>query len=292
MTALITAPGVYSTITPSQYFAEICPAPAITNSLIGSLVNQTARHAWARHPQLGQPVEQKKSTATQYKGSLVHRLSLGKGSDFALSPYDEFRSNEAKAWRDGMLARDIIPVKQKDYDEAASMAEIAEKAIEIAVDGEEYETEVVFAWIEETPSGPVWARAMADIWVPSLKLIVDLKTCADASDDKVDSSFTRYGYGRQSTWYPRGMDKIHDAPGETRFMDLFIETEYPYCTRTADASEGMRTGCEQEIERAVALWGECLYSDNWPGYEHRRVSPKPWQIGSWLADGIEVDIEV
>lgn len=291
MSNLIENPGIYPNITTSEYFSDPTPSPAISNHLIGKIVDKTAKHAWASHPKLGQLPEQKKSTVATYRGSLVHRLALGKGQDFAISPYDEFRTNEAKAWKQSALDRDIIPVKQKDYDAAKAMADIAEQAIEEVVEGNEYETEVVFAWVEETPHGPVWAKGMADIWCPALQLIVDLKTCVSASDKSVDGAFSKYGYGRQSTWYPRGFDAILGTPGETRFKDLFIETDYPYCTRTANGSEGYKSGATQEIETALNIWGECLKTGEWPGYDHRVVTPKPWDVQQWLAQGYDVEVE-
>jgi hypothetical protein len=291
VTTLITAPGIYPNLTPDQYHAEPCPAPALSNHVIGILTERTPKHAWAAHPQLGQRPDDRKATAATYRGSLVHRLALGKGSDFALSPYDEYRTNEAKAWRDSTIASGVIPVKEKDYVVAEAMAKIAEDAIEAAVEGEEYETEVVIAWQEETTFGPVWMRGMMDIWVPSLNRIVDLKTCISAADDKVDSLFSRYGYGRQSTFYPRGVEAILGCPGEVQFVDLFVETEYPHCTRTANSSEGMRAGCESEIERAIQTWGQCLYTDDWPGYEHRTVAPSTWKIREWTEAGIDAETD-
>jgi hypothetical protein len=285
----IQSPGIYADMSCDEYFADPCPEPSTSNSINGVLLNRTPKHAWAAHPRLGQRPDDRRETAAKYRGSLVHRLALGKGSDFSISPYDEFRTSEAKAWKKEVTDRGAIPVKQKDYDTAKAMAVIAESAIEDAVEGHEYETEVVFAWQEDTPSGKIWCRGMADIWVPEMQLIVDLKTCISASDDSVDRSFNNYGYARQGTFYPRGFDAINGTPNETRFLNLFVESEYPYCTRTADPSEGMQHGSDGEVDKALRMWGKCLSTGEWPGYSHRRVSPKPWTVQQWMLDGIDME---
>lgn len=285
---MIDKPGFYPDLSCDAYFADPCPEPSANSTVIRALTELTPRHAHALHPKLGQRPDDRKSTAAQYKGSVVHRLALGKGSDFAISPYDEYRTNEAKAWRDTTTAKGVIPIKQKDYDAAVTMAEIAEAAIEEAVGGEEYETEVVVIWQE---ANGIWCRAMLDVWCPARKLIVDLKTCASASDDSVDRSMMGYGYARQGAWYKRGVETALHAPGEVQFLNLFVETGYPHCARTAQPSAGQMAGCEQEIERALAIWSECLRDNAWPGYGHRVTTPKPWDVQRWIAMGIDVDPE-
>lgn len=282
----------YDQLTPEEYFADPTPKPAINNSIIGILTHKTPLHAWAAHPKLGQRPEDRKSTAATYRGSLVHRLSLGRGDEYAISLYDDYRTKEAREWRDDHVARNVIPVKQKDFDAAQAMADIARKEIERLTEGREYQTEIIMCWKEQTEHGDIWARGMADVYCPSLDLIVDVKTCASASDDAVDHAMTKYGYARQGVWYPRGIDAINGTPGRTRFVDLFVEQDYPFCSRPVYASEGMATGSTAEIERACATWAKCLHSDEWPGYADRTVTPKPWKVQEWMAAGIDVDLEV
>ncbi len=98
--SLITKPGFYPEITPDEYFAEPCPAPALTNSGIGTLLRYCPAKFAYQHPAIGQPAEERADTAARYMGSLVHRLALDKGDDYVISPFVEYRTKEAKAWRD------------------------------------------------------------------------------------------------------------------------------------------------------------------------------------------------
>ena len=271
--SLITAPGLYPDITPDEYFAEPCPSPALTNSVITILTNKSPAHARHAHPALNHGRSSGGSTPAQKLGSLVHRLALDKGQDVIVSPFDEYRTKEAKEWRDSQPANCLI-VKQKELDQAEAMAVIVRSQIIEACQGLEYQTEVVFAWLEDG----VWCRGMLDVYCPSLGLALDVKTCADASDMAVDKSFAK-GYARQQAWYQRGLSAITDDA--TAFKFLFIETSEPLVSRQAEASEGLRTGADMECQRALDLFKKCLASNEWPGYEKRIVQPTSWQVREW-----------
>ena len=270
---LITAPGLYPSIAPEEYFSEPCPAPALTNSLISILTNKSPAHARHAHPSLNPSYDPKKSSRAMSRGSLVHRLALDKGQEIIVSPYDEFRTKESKEWRDGQPSGCLI-VKQAELETAEAMASVIRRQIEEACQGEPYETEVVFAWLE----GDVWCRGMLDVWCPSLNLALDPKTCADASDHAVDRVFAK-GYARQQSWYQRGLSAINGESPQFKF--LFVEGDEPHVSRVASASEGLRSGSDMECDRALSLFGKCLASGEWPGYENRIVQPTSWQVREW-----------
>lgn len=279
---LIREPGFYPDITCDQYFAEPCPAPALTNSGIKLLAPAGAAPAKFahHHPAIGQPAEEVRETASQYRGKLVHRLALGKGADYAVSPHEEYRSKEAKAWKAEQEEAGIIPVRPAMMEDAKQMASVITARIEAAVDGHPYETEVVIAWIEEMSQGPVWCRGMLDVWCPSLMLALDVKTCKDASDEAITRQFAN-GYATQHCWYKRGLEKLTAEHGRVRFGFLFVEDEPPFLSRPAVATEGFRHGAELEVKRALAIFSDCLSRGEWPGYEAATVSPPPWLINRW-----------
>lgn len=301
--ALITAPGIFENITPSQYFSEPCPAPALTSSTISIMRAECAAKAAHAHPAIDQPVDERAKELEKYLvgsgvgkpaqalGGVVHRLSLGKGADYEVGPYEEYRSGEAKAWRDGLIAQGIIPLKQKQFDQASAMAAVMEAALDEACGEHEYMTELVIAWQEETPHGPIWLRGMLDAYCPALNLILDVKTAASISDDAIDGCFNRWGYARQSAFYRRGIDAILGKPGESRFDFLFVENEAPWLNRTVDTSEGFTTGATMEIEQSINLWGECLATGVFSGYGNRTVSPTSWKVKMWMEEGFEVEVE-
>jgi len=281
---LIVTPGFYPSITCAEYFAEPCPAPALTNSGIQLLIPAGAAPAKFahHHPAIGEPPEATKDTIASYRGKLVHRLALGKGVEYVVSPHDRYQSDEAKAWKADVEESGRMPVKKAVLDEAEAMAAIVRDRIDKACRGEPYETEVVIAWQEMMSSGLVWCRAMLDVWCPSLLLGLDVKTCDDASDDSLQRKFAN-GYGIQNAWYKRGIEALTQEHGRSQFRFLFIESEAPYLWRAASATEGFRYAGERECKRALAIFADCLSRNDWPGYEEVKVPPPSWLVSRWDA---------
>lgn len=273
---LITSPGFHPPVTPDQYFAEPCPAPALTNSGIGTLLHYCPAKFAHEHPAIGQPEEARADTAATYMGSLVHRLALDKGSDYRVSPHDEYRTNEAKDWKRECIADGCIPVKAKDFDAASAMAERIREQIVAETQGHPYETEVVAAWQHRGR----WCRIMLDVWCPSLLLARDVKTIISADDLSIDRAFAR-GYGRQEAWYRAGIERLTGNTGRVDFGFLFVEKEAPWLARSASSTEAMRTGCSMECDRAFEIFDACMTAGEWPGYPPRKVHPTAWQVREW-----------
>lgn len=276
MAAQITKPGFYPELSCDDYFSEPCPAPALTNSGIKQLLGKCPAYFHHCHPALGNKPKDF-STAAMSRGSLVHRLALGKGDDYAISPFDEYRSAAAKEWKSIVEGAGQVPVKQKDFDQAEAMASVMRERIEEACEGKPYQTEVVIAWQEQMSSGPVWCRGMLDVWCPDLLLALDVKTCASAADHAVQKAFAG-GYATQDAWYRRGLEKLTAEHGRVAFKFLFVESDDPHLARTATAREAFRHGAQFECDRALAIFADCLSSGQWPGYGDLAVEPPAW----WL----------
>src|SRR4051794_9237407 len=75
---LIEKPGFYPAIAPEQYFAEPCPEPALSNSGISILLNETPEEFAYAHPAIGQPPEETLATIAKRRGDVLHQLVLGK----------------------------------------------------------------------------------------------------------------------------------------------------------------------------------------------------------------------
>lgn len=282
--SIIAKPGFYPDVICDEYFAEPCPAPALTNSGIRMLIPAGAAPAKFahQHPAIGEPPEQTKDTIASYRGKLVHRLALDKGQDYVVSPHDRYQSEEAKAWKKATEDAGLMPVKRAALAEAEAMAAIVRERIQAACQGNDYQTEVVIAWQEQTSSGPIWARAMLDVWCPALMLALDVKTCDDASDDSLQRKFAN-GYAVQDCWYRRGVETLTKEHGRATFRFLFVESDEPHLARMATATEGFRTAAKFECERAIAIFADCLSRNEWPGYDPATVPPPNWLLNRWDA---------
>lgn len=279
---LISKPGFYPDITCEQYFAEPCPAPALTNSGI-QLLNSSCPAKFAHnHPAIGQPEEERAGSSAMRLGSLVHRLALGKGDEYAISPHDAYRSTEAKAWKAEVEASGRVPIKQAEFDQASEMADWIKAAIEAETRGSDYQTEVVIAWKIPVNGFDIWCRAMVDVWCPALNLAIDVKTCRDASDQAINRAFAN-GYANQRAFYGDGLEALVDSAARPTFGFLFVENEAPWLSRYAEPSEAFTHEARAGIGRAARVFARCLQAGEWPGYQPLTAQPPAWWLGQ-MAD--------
>ena len=172
---------------------------------------------------------EKAPTSAMQLGSCVHLIALEPEKlceEFAVSPYDSFRSKEAREWKEGMLADGKIVLTEKEYAEAIRIAESAQGCISRALQGSAYavEQEVHGEFNEVQLCG------LIDIVPESGDCLWDLKTCSSIGDERALSrTIFDNGYHVQAALYAdlwafkekRGME----PPG---FGFVFVETSFPY----------------------------------------------------------------
>ncbi len=265
-------------ITPEQYFAECCPAPALTNSGMDALLNKTPADFAHAHPALNADPEVRKASLAMRLGDVTHQLALGKGKGYAIIDHPDFKSKAAKEARDAAIADKLTPITAPKFAEAEKMADILRARIRAEIDayavkcGQEpglpYETELVFTWQEQGPHGPIWCRGMLDVWCEPLMLALDPKITPRLYGENVKYHMENMGWDRQGAWYQRGLETIFpEEAGRVRFADLMVNPEPPYVFRAVEIGEAWRTSIQPDIDFAVNLFGKCLHENHWPGYE-------------------------
>lgn len=277
---MITVPGLYFDMACDDYFADPLPAPSLSNSGIGILLNKSPLHFAVQHPRLMGGEEARKSSTAQHRGSVVHRLALGAGKDYVVIDAPDFKTKDARLQRDAAEEAGLCPITAPKFDEAQEQAKLLRPHLEEVLQGEPFLSEVVIAWTVETPHGTIWCRGMIDAWCPSLLTAVDLKTTTNASPKAVARLMADKGYDTQAAWYSRGLGHLLDRPGEIRFVTLFSENDTPHATHPVVIDEAWRTSAWDLCEEAVGVFARCLKADEWPGYPRNPVllSPPDWLI--------------
>jgi hypothetical protein len=263
-------------IPPDEYHLR----DGLSSSIATTLITRSPLHAWSQHPMYG--ARGKTPTDEMDFGSVVHALSLGAGKRFAVLPFDDFRTNAAKASRDNARAEGLIPIKHASFsraqDVAAKVIAGLREVAGIVLDGE---SELGFEWDEPSPSGPVLCRAMMDHVFLDRGLIVDLKIVSSAAPASVERSAENFGYAIQAAAYTRALTAI--APhlaGRVRFLFAFCEAEFPYAMNVTEPDGMFREIGERRWERAVHAWGKCVVTNSWPAYGTgiNTLSPPPWAL--------------
>jgi len=245
------------------------------------LLEETPLDFAFNHPQLNPDALQKVlETVAARRGDVVHQLALGKGRGFAIGDYADWRTKEAKAFRDAAVAAGKVPIKLKDFEEAEVMADVVKERIEEAVDGSPYETEVAFLYQEMTPSGPVWVRGLMDVWCEEKLLILDPKITGQLYDSTIGRHVLNMGWDRQAALYPHAVGQIlgDQAAGRVRFRELMVKPEAPYTSRVVKLDKAWHWSALKQCERAMHVFAECLYAGRWPGFEEEATIELPvWE---------------
>ena len=250
---MITIPGLYPDL---AYHSPIrhTPTRALTYSGIKILVTETPENFIAPRT--------KKSEAMNF-GSIVHALALDKGDKFQISPYSDYKTKDAREWRDEVIEQGDIPIKPADYAEAADMAKVIKRKIHVALDGAKYQTEVPFFWQE----GETWCSGMADVWCEERSMVIDPKVTSRIHGEIARAHIYNQGWHLQSAWYRRGLEAIMpERAGRLVFANLLISPDEPYTSRLISVSEAWRHIGERECLRALRLFDQCMATDTWPGY--------------------------
>lgn len=119
-------------------------------------------------------------------------------------------------------------------------------------------------------------KCRADYYVKRLRMVADLKSCQDASEEAFRKDVAKYRYMVQDALYRAGFE----AAGEPiqHFVFLAVEKAPPYAVAVYSLdAEGVGKGYSL-ARRDMATMAECLNKDEWPGYPPgiRTISLPPW----------------
>lgn len=233
--------------------------PHFSSSVAKTLIAQSALHA--------KSAVGKKPTKGMDRGSIIHRISLGKGKDYEPLDYADWRTKDAKADRDKARAAGKVPVLKCDLEEYTVAAEkvvanLADRGI--VLDGE---SELAIEWTEETPHGPVLCKGMLDHCWRSIGLILDLKITENAAPSAVERTAENLGYAIQWAAYTRALAALDpDLVGRIGFAFAFCEPDDPWAINVTEPDGVFQQLGTQRWLRAVSTWAECQKNNRWPGY--------------------------
>ena len=127
-------------------------------------------------------------------------------------------------------------------------------------------------------------------WMPAVLLpkggfaYPDVKTTeASASPQAWGRLLFNMGYDFQDAFYRRGLRKLGISE-EAYLLFVAVEIEPPHPIATHRCGMAAAALADQKVESAIALWGHCLKTGQWPGYGRETAwhDPKPWAEEEWL----------
>lgn len=244
--------------------------PAVNKSTLWELRRSPAHYKWAlEHPRADSP-------ALRF-GRELHMAILQPEEfteQYAVVPEMDRRTKEGRERWDRFCAaldgREAI--SQQDYDTIMAMYDAVWNTQDAAdlLDG--CKTELPVFWTDDATG--MECKCRMDAVKPGV--VVDLKTCADASTGAFLKDALRYGYDVQAAHYLRGYRTLYDAPG--RFVFVAVEKTPPYAVNVITASDGFVDRGTWTLISLMDKLKECKQIDKWPGYGANELVLPEWAM--------------
>ena len=247
-------PGVYSGIPADQYHAG--------EGINVSSLKLLADEGGPARVRYGQRTETKALTF----GRLIHAAIL-EADTFGESYYPvalATLNENHKAYQAAALqaaGREIV--RQADYDEALRIRDgVMRNPVARDMLAPGHLTEQSFYWIDQETG--VLCRGRADGMRPDYRVLFDLKSTADATEDGFNKSVEDYRYYWQDAWYQAGWAEAAGWKPEA-FIFLAVEKERPYLTAAYEIDGDRRAEGLAEARVQLRRYAEFLAADEWPG---------------------------
>lgn len=175
-----------------------------------------------------------------------------------------FASKEGKAWREANAGREPVDARQM----AAALAQAAalRRLPDVAALLSDGYGEASAFWIDETTGElckcrPDWVSPAGDGVV-----LLDGKTCQNASPDGFGRAIWNFGYWMQAAWYADGFEK---ATGQRvhGFVFSAVESDWPHAAAAYMLGDDVMDRARAENRRLLDLYAECKRTGVWPGYQ-------------------------
>lgn len=174
------------------------------------------------------------------------------------------RTKEGKAWAAENAGREQVDSSQMAA--AQAQADAVRRLPEVAALLSEGMPEASAFWLDE-PTGelckcrPDWTSPAGDGVI-----LVDGKTCQDASPDGFGRSIWNYCYHLQAAWYSDGYER---ATGQKvhGFVFAAVESSWPHAAAAYMLGDDVLERAREENRRLLDLYAECRRTGTWPGYQ-------------------------
>jgi len=285
-------PGSYDGLSMEEYLSM----PAANASLLLTLLDRCPRAAW--HDSWMNPRRSvEESTPAQSVGTLAHALFL-EGSRAKLrvinpNDYptkssgnipDGWTNKDIRAARDDALAAGEIPVFPSVANDVERMVEEARSYLETVRQSEPAvyalfapgggKSEVTIVWEEDGCLFRIRPDRLA------VGLCGDMKTTKTTAEPEKWGRTQLFGMGyyAAAAFYRRGI--LAATGNKVDSVYLAQEQDAPFlCSLIGLDPAACQLG-DRKIERAMAIWKQCMRSGAWPGYPNRVAYPEApqWEM--------------
>ena len=218
-------------------------------------------------------------------GQVVHKLLLQPETfddDFAVAPNIDRRTKDGKeAYNAFLTASEGKSIVTADmYETAQSMAQRAlqEPFVAKLLNGQK---EVPFFWTDEDTGIDCKCRLDCLSEIGENLIIVDYKSCTDASNDGFIRDAIKYGYHFQSAMYSDGVEKYLGR--KPLFVFIVQEKTEPFSLNILQAEDAFVTYGRDLFREYIGIYKYCMETGNWYGLLGRDGIINTLSLPSWAA---------
>lgn len=260
------APGIHESVPFATYRADDIKQTDDKHSVIGKAVSKSLIVDFMDDPAAWKASPPKISTKAMRAGSLLDCLLTTPGemkSRYVVSPYDSFRTNEAKAWRVEMEESGAEVVTQDQIDLAHAQVDriMSHPSAAKLLKGSRRQV----AFRHKTKYG-FDAKGLIDIEPEDTETLVDLKNCEPRALESL-RSLQRYmmewDHHIQAGSYCEGYS-IASGAERTKFKFIYITSVKPLRVAVIELPMAAILFGADQYRAGMAKFAECLESDRWP----------------------------
>lgn len=241
-------------------------------------LRKTPRHFFAK--QLDPMAPHGDPTPAMVAGTLAHCALLEPREltkRYAIKPegYDG-RTKEGKAWK-ATVSPGVEIIEEAQLITAQRQSDAVRELPEIASLMKTGGPEVSCFWLDDETGElckcrPDWVTPAG----PGV-IIMDLKTCPDASPFAFARKVADMAYHLQAAWYADGYEK---ASGRRvlGFVFAAVESEYPHAAAAYMLDDDAMARAREENAELLRLYARCKAANDWPGYPS---TIQPLSLPSW-----------
>lgn len=232
-----------------------------------------------------------RTTPAMRLGRLIHAAILEPDrfkKNMVVSPDFNRRTKVGKEserrWLEERLQSDII-VTQKDYDTILAVVErVYDHPVARGVlAGGEREWSGFF---RDDRTG-VACKIRPDLMIRDEAMILDVKTCLDASQNAFSRAIWQYRYDVQAGFYLNGASIIDEVQYEQYFI-LAVEKNPPYASALYRLDGAVMESGEIGFRKALRRYCECISVNRWPAYQEMA---EPISLPDYVLKQVEEDFD-
>lgn len=183
-------------------------------------------------------------------------------------PDKTFASNLNKEWKNNIYLQHKIVIDIEQFNQIKSMKERLFKNVYIRnLFKKGIAEQSIYIESKTFHDKDIQIKIRPDYLKREKRLIVDLKTCSDASELGFQKQAAIYDYHIQAALYSDVMEIITGDKIPWSFIFVAQEKTYPYAYGIYEASSQFIAQGRYEYEQLIMLYQQCKENDKWPGYQ-------------------------